>query len=390
MLAGAKSLYTGNLFVYTNNSNTTTAPVLLSASIKDNAASGKDVRNAFVTFFQVADDGTLSAISGAENLPVSLISANDLTTGSASVTVNLTTGTGNAASYRIAVGISGSHQNNTYIPESQALVTVAKPFEFKYIVGGGEFSNVRSSGILRGMNEVNSAYEYDLKYFFKGARPTGKVKLVIPSMYNASGQLDTRPHTYIVTSNNVSTLKASNYKAVVSANVTITELDADGITHPIDGDAALTFTVVKRLADGEQLAVMLRRKSGGIWYSSFSGGITQTQTPENRSYIKVPLPEPRFRTNEDEVVAPIAAGRSVQAYPNPTSGAFQMYLNGYNNGGAVIRVIDFRGIEIHQKDIEVNSEAEIVNMDISNHSNGVYVIQVIQNGKSEATRVIKY
>ena len=124
--------------------------------------------------------------------------------------------------------------------------------------------------------------------------------------------------------------------------------------------------------------------------SSFSGGITQTQTPENRSYIKVPLPEPRFRTNEEEVVAPIAAGRSVQAYPNPTSGAFQMYLNGYNNGGAVIRVIDFRGIEIHQKDIEVNSEAEIINMDISNHSNGVYVIQVIQNGKSEATRVIKY
>jgi len=134
----------------------------LKASVKDSLIKGAILTEANVTFYLV-ENGTLTPIDGAEDLPVKLFDASDSTSGYAEATVEFKTGTANAANYLIAVGLSGNYSNRTTDAYSYSLVTVSRRMPGGYSAGGGRVNNDSSSGILPGKQLLYTDFQFDAR-----------------------------------------------------------------------------------------------------------------------------------------------------------------------------------------------------------------------------------
>jgi PKD repeat protein len=75
---------------------------------------------------------------------------------------------------------------------------------------------------------------------------------------------------------------------------------------------------------------------------------------------------------------------SLDIYPNPTTGLFNLNINAIDLNNAELQVIDIVGKVIHVQDISVNG-TEIVSLDISNNPKGIYFVQI----KNETQNVSK-
>jgi hypothetical protein len=326
---GSAGFYTGPLFAWTTGPNSSTATITLTAVVQDNNVPDGDVRGAKVTFYYF-DNGNLSPIPSAQNLPVDLIDETDGTIGAASAIVQFNIGNWNALEFYITVGISGGYTNNPYDPESQALVTVSKPLEGGYIVGGGEIENSANTvGLIKGAigAEYNTEYSFDVSYNKKGTNPKGKATLKIYSWYGSDGILDTIIHTYIVQSNAIATLavnKPSESQAYFSSKATLKEQMPDGSMVSLEGNNTFQIWVTDPGNDGGDdgtIGVQLNKKAGGIWFSSNWNGTKTTEVPPVAgSEIKV-APASAAKSAETEIEAPVITGKfEVSVYPNPSNG----------------------------------------------------------------------
>jgi len=70
-------------------------------------------------------------------------------------------------------------------------------------------------------------------------------------------------------------------------------------------------------------------------------------------------------------------------YPNPSTGIFQIQMNGYNNESIQIRVMNCSGQIILKKIIDFNQ------IDLTEYGNGLYLLQFIyRNGETFSRKVI--
>ncbi len=265
--------YTGDLFAWTTGPSTSTATVTLVAALKDASTPTGDLRSAKVTFYLV-NGTTYTPISSAQNLPVGLVDVTDGSVGTASAIVQLNIGSSNAESFQIAVGVSGAYTNNPGSIIAQSIVTVSKPVAGGYIVGGGQVSNSNSSGYIKGASEVNTGYQFDIQYTKSGTNPKGKVNIMLGSYYKSDGTLDSKMHTYIITTNAIALLNVTAPVAtgVFSAKANLVEQIGDGITVPfstvaIEGGSTFQMKAYQD-ACNQQIAITLYRKAGGVWFSS--------------------------------------------------------------------------------------------------------------------------
>jgi hypothetical protein len=245
----------------------------LVAALKDASAPTGDLRSAKVTFYLV-NGTTYTPIPSAQNLPVGLVDVTDGSVGTASAIVQLNIGSSNAASFQIAVGVSGAYTNNPGYILSQAIVTVSKPVAGGYIVGGGQVANSNSSGYIKGAPEVNTGYEFDIQYTKSGTNPKGKVNIILGSYYKTDGTLDSKLHTYIITTNAIALLNVTNPVAtgIFDAKANLVEQIGDGITVPfstvaIEGGSTFQMKAFQNACD-QEIAITLYRKAGGVWFSS--------------------------------------------------------------------------------------------------------------------------
>ena len=257
--------YTGDLFAWTTGQSSSTATVTLTAMIKDANDPTGDVRGARVTFYFV-NGSTLTPISSAKDLPVGLVDVTDGTVGTASAIVQLNIGSANAQSFRIAVGISGGYKNNPWEALSQTIVTVAKPIPGGQIVGGGTLTNTAASaGLIKGAVGQFTNFQFDVQYNKKQINPQGKVEATIRSYYKPDGTLDSRLHTYLITSNAISLLNVQPPTATFSSKANLLEQLPDGSTVAIEGGSILQLSMN---GNTKTLAITLQRKAGGLWFSS--------------------------------------------------------------------------------------------------------------------------
>ncbi|HKX87044.1 MAG TPA: YDG domain-containing protein [Flavobacterium sp.] len=385
----ATGFYTGDLFAWTTGPNTSTATLTMTAVIKDNNVPTGDVRSAKVSFY-IVNGGTMSPIASAQNLPVGLIDVSDGSVGSASAIVQLNIGSANAASFQIAVKVTGAYENNPWSTLSQCIVTVTKPVPGGYIVGGGNLLNSNSLGYVKGASGQFTGFQFDVQFNNKLTNPQGKAVIYVSSYNKPDGTLDSKLHTYIITTNAISLLNITLPKAQFSSKANIVEQLENGTTVSLEGGAAfqMAMTDSGNSLSQKTLAITLNRKAGGVWFSS-NWNASQSKTVEqilNGGSLQV---RTASGSAKEEVITsdePITdTGFKVKIYPNPSSYEFVFENQNAVLEPVIIKLFDTSGKFV--KEIVKNNEQQFTfGYDLPR---GVYLAIISQGLESKTMKLIK-
>ena len=270
--------YTGETVFWTPTDTSNAATVTLAATVLD-ASDGApgNVTKATISFFTQDSAGTKTLINGATNLPVGLIDPFDHTKGTASATLQYSLKAGDICTeLTVGVRVGGSY---TMVEAPQYLVPISIcRATLGSIIGNGSFANDGSSGYLAGDATNSSSFSFDVKYNKSGTNPQGKVFLYVDTKRKPDGTLDTKVHTYQITSNAISTLSVTNGSAGApstasfSAKTNVVELNPDGTTTPIDSGNVMQLAITDGPA-GDTVAFTVQKSRGGLWFSSKWDGV---------------------------------------------------------------------------------------------------------------------
>ncbi len=83
------------------------------------------------------------------------------------------------------------------------------------------------------------------------------------------------------------------------------------------------------------------------------------------------------------------AGATLEIYPNPSSGLFNMVLDKVSIGKAMIKITDARGVIIQRKELVIPASRHLAPVELGSAAKGIYFIQVIHPGGVLTGRVIK-
>lgn len=94
------------------------------------------------------------------------------------------------------------------------------------------------------------------------------------------------------------------------------------------------------------------------------------------------------RTGEDIRADSDLFMQSLEVYPNPNNGAFNLSFELPEDGAAEVKVFDMLGNEIHSESLSGFSGRYSRMIDISDNAQGTYFLQITQNGKSFTQKII--
>ncbi|MDO9262170.1 MAG: T9SS type A sorting domain-containing protein, partial [Flavobacteriaceae bacterium] len=313
--------------------------------------------------------------------------------------VQLSIGIQNAASYDIAVGISGAYINKKTAPSSIAVVTVSKYISGGYIVGGGSLKNSNSSGLLKGATNENTSFSFDVSYNKKMTNPQGKSYIAFFSYYNTNGIMDGILHQYQITSNAISVLavgQPSKPQASFTSKANLIEV-FDGYTVAIEGGALLQLT----MTDGnpDKFGITLQRKAGGIWFSSNWVTNKTVEQALHTGQLTVAGSGVNARTSESETTASSPVTQAVAseqleveaisftatAYPNPSTAYFTLRLQGATQDQVQVNVFDVNGRQVYTKIGNYNDNYQFG----ERFQAGIYLVNVQQGTNKVSLKVIK-
>jgi hypothetical protein len=83
------------------------------------------------------------------------------------------------------------------------------------------------------------------------------------------------------------------------------------------------------------------------------------------------------------------AGATLEIYPNPSSGLFNMVLDKVSIGKAMIKITDARGVIIQRKELVIPASRHLAPVELGSAAKGIYFIQLIHPGGVLTGRVIK-
>jgi len=287
----ADAFYTGPAFYWTTGSSSSTATLTLTASLRNRIGYAGDIRTAKVSFY-VRNGITLTPITGAQNLPVGLVTASDSTVGTAGTTVQYSIGNNTAAILDIAVKVSGNYTADD--PATDQSVMIAVPVPGGQICGGGTIDNATgfgSSGFLKGSAANPAVFTFFVKYTKSGSNPQGGVEITVRSFYKTDGSLDTSLHTYRLKSTAISVLAVNNtntdqpapglkaHSAQFSSKANVAEI-VNGSEVSVEGNCIMQITMTEASPTscaGDTLAISVQRSKGGLWFTSNWDGTKTTE-----------------------------------------------------------------------------------------------------------------
>ena len=257
--------YIGQTLVVTSGPNSTTAQVTLSASV---VATAGNIANARVTFM---DDELQTVLAKA--VPVRPVEGSTSPTGTANVTVSLSSGKYGAQSYMIRVVLvtadGGSYTNRDQLgdPESGAYATLAVmvPGDANSAQGDADLTPLAPAGTYGAGTSVH--YTLGLQYNKSSRTPQGQVLLG----FNLGG------YRYYVKSNAISSLACTVKDATPCRDLTvytkasIYRIDSAGVTTSIDGNVTLRVDLHDAgpgVEIGDTIGFTVLSKSGKLYYSN--------------------------------------------------------------------------------------------------------------------------
>ena len=264
--------YTGAMFASTSSTRTSTATVMLSATVRDITAASPatdpdagDIRNATVKFM-IYDAMTDALVAEIPDVPVGLVSPDDPKTGTATVDWTADIGPADARMYRVVVLASGYYDGAS----SPELITVAKPLD-NSVTGGGYLINEASAGYYEGDSGLKTNFGFNVKTQKRG-RVQGNVVFLVRRLED-----DGIVHTYQIRSNAIRSFSANDGtgEGVFNAKATIQDVTDPLNPIAIDGNASLQITLTDRGEPGSEdsIAITLWNKKGGLYFSSLWDGV---------------------------------------------------------------------------------------------------------------------
>ncbi len=269
----ARATYAGTLFAATSSTSSSTATVVLSATIQDISAAvlsdadPGDVRNAKVSFVD-RDSGAILCSS----LPVGLVSAADLKTGTATCNWSANIGSADSAQYTIGVVVDGYYTRND--SNDDAIVTVSRPYPTSFITGGGYLVLANPAGLTAGDVNTRANFGFNVKYNKSGTNLQGRINTIIRRqgrVYQIKGNSMTSLSVQPVTGGG---------KATFTGKASITDITNPLAPVPVDGNATLQVTMTDNGEPGntDRIGITVWNKSGGLWFSSnWTGTATAEQ-----------------------------------------------------------------------------------------------------------------
>jgi large repetitive protein len=93
-------------------------------------------------------------------------------------------------------------------------------------------------------------------------------------------------------------------------------------------------------------------------------------------------------TSRGTTPEPVVRATAIKAYPNPSTGVFELQLQNYNKGKVEIQVIDNYGKLVAKQSLVVSASVENVSMDIRRHASGVYQVRVVSEDGVKTLKVV--
>ena len=339
----ALGFYTGPVFAWTTSETSNTATVTLSTIIKDIFLPKGDLRSAKVTFYFV-NNGILSPIPSAKDIPVGLVDLTDGTLGSASAMVQLNIGSANSDCFRIAVGISGSYKNNPNLFIAQKLITVSKPIPGGFIQGGGFMINSNSGGLIKGTDGSETDFQFDVLFNKKATNPQGKVTVDFVSRYKPDGTLDNVEHKYSVKSNAISLLNTTVANtATFTSKANLVEVIEGGT---IGIESGINFQLEVTDGSPDKIAITLYRKSGGIWFSSNWAAVTTVKQAIANGEITVGVANKSATIASEIAPVDVTVEPTLRAYPNPFTDRLNIEFSSANDTQAKLEIYSITGSKL--------------------------------------------
>jgi hypothetical protein len=175
----ARAAYTGATYVSTASATSSTATVLLSATIQDITAvlpgsdpDQGDIRNATVTFIDRESNLPIATV------PVSLVNPLDVKTGTASYSWNVDLGAGDGQTFMIGIVVGSHYVRNA--GQDNTIVTVKKATPGS-IGGGGYLVNTASHGLIAGTTGLQTDFGMDVTFDKALTNLQGNVDVIVRS-----------------------------------------------------------------------------------------------------------------------------------------------------------------------------------------------------------------
>jgi uncharacterized RmlC-like cupin family protein len=390
--------YSGANFYWTTSATSKTATLALSATIKNNPNYTGDIRTAKVSFFIRNSPTSLTPISGAQNLPVGLVTPGNLNMGTAAVNLqySITTHT----ILQIAVKISGNYTNDAG-ENLDGLIEIAIPTPGGLIAGCARLCNTNSTGYLKGATTcqtgtVKADASFFVQYNKSLANPQGKVYLTIRSYNDKNGNVTNVLHTYKVKSTAISVLATTSPTAQFSGKANLTEI-VNGVEVNIEGGSQIQLALYDRQAPlqnsgTDSLGITIFRAAGGVWYSNnWIGNKTQNAELCNGDVSVTGTGGQTIATpsvvDESTRIDNIAPGTfKVRAFPNPTTHTFTLDVQSSSNEPIEVKVFDLTG---HMVYYNKGSLKEAHHKFGQMLTNGTYITEIIQGTNRKTITLIK-
>ena len=265
----ARAYYTGLSFVTTSSSTSSTASVLLSATIKDiTAVAGDpnydsqagDIRNARVTFINRETNAVI-----ASNVPVNLVSSGDTKVGTATYNWSADIGSADSKAFQIGVIVTNWYTRDS--ASDDTIIEVVKPIPGS-ISGGGYLDNVASAGLYAGDVGSRTNFGLNAKFNKKLTNVQGHANIIVRS----SGRVY-QFKSNAVDSLNLTSLPGNVTKATFTAKANITDITNPLAPISLGGNKTLQIQMTDAGEPGssDSISITLTDASGLLFSSRWNG-----------------------------------------------------------------------------------------------------------------------
>ncbi|MEJ8844796.1 YDG domain-containing protein, partial [Lacibacter sp. H375] len=390
----ARVNYTGLMFQATPNTSTSTATVLLQASVIDiSAAIGDpaydayagDIRNARVKFVNRDANTDLTGW-----LTPSLINAADPKVGTVSAPVSFNIGSSDAQQFTVGIVVD----NGYYLRDDQednTVVTVYKPLG-DFVVGGGFIKPTQSSGTYASTSGFKTNFGLNVKYNKRGTNLQGSVNIIFRR--NVAGVI----RTYQIKTNSMTSLGVGgttvNRKAQFLSKANLRDITDPLYPVSLGGNLDLRVDMADLGEPGNKDSIGVTLYEGGtLLYSSnwivsktvpmvLTGGNIQINGANFGPAIRIEGPNP---TDPRVVLAPQEF--AVKVLGNPSLSTFRLQLQSNNmQEKFTVKVVDINGrlIEV-QQNLYAGQVIELG----SKYTQGTYFAEVMQGTNRNVVKLVK-
>ncbi|THH35482.1 HYR domain-containing protein [Neolewinella litorea] len=394
----ARITYTGALFVATSSKNSSTADVLLSATIRDISltpdASGDtapgDIGYATVDFID-RDGGVINATP----IPVVPIDPGDPTVGIAVYTwAGVDIGNADSESFAIGIRVCGYYSRDAV--EDDEVITISKPLD-NFVTGGGYLILESSAGPLAGDAGSKNNFGFNIRYNKAGTRLQGNIRTLIRRT-----EADGVRHTYQVKGNRMTSLAfdPNSGQAIFYGKANVQ--DVTDPNNPVfvfgNGDFQVVMTDNGEPGDMDLIGLTLYDNDGGLRYAShwdgtqtvqqlLGGGNLQVHAGKGGGGGNRKANNKSANDGDDRPASAVEVSPQLEVYPNPATGSVKVSLTALPSETRII-LFDLRGRKVWEREVEAGESSLIIDLSSAHFVPGVYTLSAIGEWGLQTRRLL--